>query len=312
MMGDSGLHCGPIFIGGMERSGKTYMRLMLSTHPNFVISRRTNMWPSFYNKYGELKHRENFERCLEAMLRQKHIHSLQPDAGRIQRDFWQGPPTYSRLFALIHEQYAEKKGKRRWGDQTELIERFAGPILAAYPHARIIHLIRDPRDCYEAALSEKPGRRGRVGGATARWIYSTNLASHNQQSYSDCYKVVRYESMVMNPEATMGEICQFLGEPYTPSMIAMENVPRFREKDYLAVRPNLNPLTAEFIGRFRRKLSTEDVAFIQKYAGQQMNSHGYLPVPIDLSTLKKLRSLPYWGINVAHMLGWHILKFSRM
>jgi hypothetical protein len=310
-MGDDELHGGPIFIGGVERSGKTYMRLMLSAHPDIVVSRRTNMWPDFYNKYGDLGRLLNLERCLEAMLRHKHIRSLGPDADRIRRDFWQGFPTYGRLFALIHEQYTETVGKRRWGDQTELIEQFAGPILTAYPDAKIIHLIRDPRDRHEAALSEKSRRRNGVGYTTARWLYSANLACRNQRNYPSGYKVVRYESMVLRPEETMAEVCQFLGESYTPAMISMESAPRFKNKRHPDSEPGSSPLSAEFIGRFHSGLSGSEVAFIQKYAGRQMSDYGYRPVVDCFSPLKKLRHIRYWSVNMARMAGWYALKSIR-
>ena len=75
---------GPIFIGGLSFSGKTQLRLLLGTHPNIVITRRTRMWTRFYGRFGDLSRPENFERCLEAMLRNKHICALNPDPARIR------------------------------------------------------------------------------------------------------------------------------------------------------------------------------------------------------------------------------------
>jgi hypothetical protein len=109
---------GPIFIGGPDRCGKTTLQAFLSSHPNIAIPAvGSNYWTYFYGQYGDLSKPENFKRCLDAMLKYKHALFLKPDADRIRREFWEGEPTYARLFALFHQHYAEREGKPV-GDQT--------------------------------------------------------------------------------------------------------------------------------------------------------------------------------------------------
>src|SRR5690606_19411988 len=129
-----------------------------------------------------------------------HVQYLNPDPARIRREFWQGEPTYARLFALLHEHYAEQQGKARWGDQTGLLECYADLLFAADPRAKMIQMIRDPRDRYAASLIRSPEGKGRAGGATARWLRSVRLAERNRRRYPDRYMVVRYESLVTQPE----------------------------------------------------------------------------------------------------------------
>jgi len=141
---------------------------MLASHPHIAMSRRTNLWPKFYQRYGDLSRTDNFQRCLKAMLQYKHITSLKPDADRINTEFQQGEPTYARLFALFEQHNAERLGKPRWGDQTELIERYTDPIMNAYPSAKFIHMIRDPRDQYLSPVYlADPGVKERE----CRWSY---------------------------------------------------------------------------------------------------------------------------------------------
>jgi hypothetical protein len=302
---------GPIFIGGLGRSGKTYTRLMLAAHPGLAFSKRTQMWTRFYDQYGDLAQANNFERCLNAMLRHKHIRSLEPDAGRIRREFSQGSPTYARLFALIHEHHAERQQKRRWGDQSEGIERFAGLIIAAYPNARMIYMARDPRDRYEAMLTQRPQTKGKVGAATAQWLHSVSLAWRNQQKYPGQFQIVRYESLVLQPEETLDGICRFLGEAYLPSLVAMEDAPRFRRADEARRRPGVSPLSADFIGRYRTGLSPYEIAFIQQYAARYMQLYGYALEPIRSERGRSVRFHPlHWLTDTAHLLGWRVLSMS--
>jgi hypothetical protein len=132
----------PIFIGGLDRSGKTYMRMMLSRHPKLFFSSRTNLWTHYYNRYGDLKRESNLQLCLADFAKSKHIRSLNLDFVRLKLDLGTGPVSYGRLFALIHEHHAEAIGKARWGDQTEFIERQTDKIFLAYPDAKYSHAAR--------------------------------------------------------------------------------------------------------------------------------------------------------------------------
>jgi hypothetical protein len=304
--GNNSLEQGPIFIGGPNRSGKTYMRLMLSSHPDIIISRRTNMWTDYYNKFGDLSQGNNFENCLAALIDNKHIRKLEPDPDRIRTEFWQGSKTYAGLFELIHVHYTQRIGKRRWGDQTEMVERFADPIFASYPNARIIHMMRDPRDRFEASLTKK---RNNLGEASAKWLFSASLAKHNQQKYSDRYKVVLYESMVTRPEKNLKEICEFLQEMYTPSMLTMGEVPRFQKRMDAPNRSDGSPLSIDYIGRYQQYLPKRDIVFIQRYSGRVMRAFGYHPTPSRMLPLESFRYfLLDWPVYLGRMAAWFLLK----
>jgi hypothetical protein len=211
------------------------------------------------------------------------------------------------LFALFNQQYAEKQEKSRWGDQTGLIERYADQVFKAYPGVKMIHMVRDPRDRYEASLALHPKGKGRVGGATARWLYSVNLALRNLKHYPNSYKIVRYESLVCEPEKTLQEICTFLGEEYTPALLTMEGAPDFREKVRRGAYGNSGPelISKEFIGRYRKSVSKEEIAFMQRHVGRQMVNNGYSLEPIHFSIYESLKYfLSVWPLNIARMFTW--------
>jgi hypothetical protein len=222
---------------------------------------------------------------MAAMLRYKHVRFLDPDPDRIRAEFDEGPPTYGRLFSLFLIHYAEREGKPRWGAQTGLVERYADHLFEAYPGVKVIHMIRDPRDRYEASLALWPDGRGRAGGAAARWRYSVRLAERNLRRHPGEYKVVRFEDMVMHTEEVVREVCVFLGESFVPEMLGMPAARKHREM--LAARagraPADGPLSNEFIGAFRARIPRREIAFIQLQAGRLMRAYGYPPDRLDLS-----------------------------
>ncbi len=220
----------PIFLAGIERSGTSLMYALLASHPAIAMTRRTNLWTYFYNQYGDLSVRENFERCLATMMRYKRLQKLEPDPERIRDEFLKGEPSYPRLFSLLEEHFAEKQGKNRWGDKSLNTERYADEIFSAYPGAKIIHMMRDPRDRYASAAKRWKNMKGKAGAGTAMWLQSTNLARRNQALYPQQYKIVRYESLVTQPEKIMQDVCAYIGEEYDAQMLNMKGSPRLLEK----------------------------------------------------------------------------------
>jgi O-antigen/teichoic acid export membrane protein len=302
---------GPVYIGGLDRSGKTTLAAFLTSHPNVDIpDAGSNLWTYFYDRFGDLAQPANVERCLGTMLRYRHVAVLDPDPDRIRREFAAGPPTYARLFALVHAHHAERAGKARWGTQTGLVERHADAVFAAYPGVRIIHMIRDPRDRYEASRALWPGGKGQAGGATARWVYSTRLARRHLRRHPDGYLVVRYEDLVLRTDDTLRRVCRFLGEAYDPAMLGMPDAPERRAR--LASRlvtatttaPD-PPLSSAFIGRFREHVAGADVAFIQLHARRLMREYGYGPVPLGWGARDWARFATWtWPGQAGRMVAW--------
>lgn len=299
---------GPIYIGGLDRSGKTTLAAFLTSHPSIAIPAvGSNMWTYFYGQYGDLARSDNLDRCLEAMLKYKHVRYLAPDPQRIRREFEAGPATYGRLFALFLIQYAEKEGKPRWGAQTGLIERYADQLFDEYAGLRVIHMIRDPRDRYEASLSRWPEGKGRAGGAVARWRYSVKLGERNRNRYPGAYMLVRFEDLVANPIDTVEEVCEFLNEPFHPPMMEMGEAPTLRVKLGMSETPDgtLPPLSTDHVGRFRSRVPARELAFIQSQAGSLMEHFGYEKIEDELTLGDRLIFAGYeWPNQAARMLAW--------
>jgi hypothetical protein len=290
---------GPIFVGGASRSGKTLMRWMLTSHSRIAVTRRTELWPRFYEQYGALADDRNLERCLQAMVARRQIAVLEPDVERLRRDLSRRDRTYAQLFALIHEHHAERCGKARWGDQTPSIERFTDQLMSEYPAAKVIHLVRDPRDRHEAVLARGRHRPGAVGRSTAGWLLSAELARRNTARYPDAYRVIRYETLVRRPDETMRDVCEFIGEAFEPQMVSMPAARRYDAER--AAAPDGNPLSTAYIGRYRERLSRPDLAFIQAHAGAAMDDFDYRVDALRLTTTERLRSAAVWPLNLIGM-----------
>jgi hypothetical protein len=300
---------GPIFVGGLERTGTSLLYALLASHPNLAMTRRTNWWTYFDGRYGNLADDANLDRCLAAMMRYRRHRKLEPDRDRLRDEFRAGERSYCRLFALLEEHHAERVGKRRWGDKSLHTERYVERVLECFPDARILHMVRDPRDRYASALKRWKSNRGGVGSATAAWIASVRLGERNETRYPDRFRIVKYETLANDPEATLRDLCAFIDEPYDPAMLAMGGASDFREAGGNSSfgRFAAGHVSTASIGRYRKVLSESQVAFVQSVAGRVMAAHGYEVSPVSLPGFQAYRfRLLDRPTNTARMAAWRL------
>jgi hypothetical protein len=298
------METGPIFIGGLANTGKTELRLMLEAHPHLCFTRRTYMWTRFYERFGDLGRPENLEKCLTAMLAHEPIRQLQPDLARIRAEFAQASPTYARLFGLFHAHHAVRMGKPRWGDQLGHVEQFAAPIFDAFPTARMIHMVRNPRHVYEEAMARHRQRKGKVGWTTADWLSSVGAGKENLARFAGRYKMVRYEALMAQPEQTVREICHFIDEDYHPEMLAAA----------VTDKPKKNPgqKAGGDAPQPNARMSPGEVAFMRTYASRDLHALGY-SLDGDKLSLRDwlLFLLVDWPANRAAMAAWRTANPGR-
>ena len=304
----------PLFIAGPDRSGTTLMYALLASHPDVSMVRRTNMWRYFHGRYGDLARPANLERCLDAMVGYRRMRHLQPDPERIRREFLEGPQTYGRLFGLFHQHNAERVGATRWGDKSLHTEHSADRVFAEFSNARIIHMVRDPRDRYASVRARNGQELSRVGAATGRWLASARAGRRNQAHYPGRYLIVRYEDLAQAPDPTMRQVCAAVGLEYTPGLLAMSGAPDHGDGGGNSSFGDLAPgtISTGAIGRFRWAVGPRDVAFIQLMAGRQMAALGYEPARVELTGTGWLRFwLAQMPVDLARMVAWMVLARVR-
>jgi Sulfotransferase family len=306
---------GPIFIAGLDRTGTSLLYALLASHPRIAMTRRTNWWSYFDGRFGDLGDDRNLERCLTTMARYRRHRKLEPDFDRLRRDFVSGPRTYGRLFELLQRQHADRLGRPRWGDKSLHTERYAARVFGSFPDARIIHMIRDPRDRYASVLARwKERARGGVGAATAAWLASLDLAERHERAFPGRYMKLRYEDLAGRPDESLQALCSFIGEPYDPAMLTMAGARDFGSSGGNSSFGQFEPgrISAASIGRFRQVLRPADVHFVEAHAARRMLTVGYELEQPPLAARERLRYLVWDRPRAAlFMAGWVLRERVR-
>ncbi|MFA9432478.1 sulfotransferase [Egicoccus sp. AB-alg2] len=290
---------GPVFLAGADRSGIGLLGELLEHHPSFALTRRTDYWTRVVGRYGDLRHRPNLDRLLDEIAADRRLRLLTPDRQRLDRDLAGDEASYVRLFAMLQEQRAARLDRARWGDKSLGNERHADQILGAYPEARMVQVLRDPRDRFASQKYHRGLGRGGLGAGAAMWRDSARRAVHNAIRYPERYLVVHYERLVRDPASVLHEVVTFLGEPASTAATTLAAA----EAD--AAGPG--PLHDRSVGRFRRDLEPSEVAFLELATRPWADRLGY---PTGEKGQDRVRGLRFALAEVprhgAGMLAWSL------
>jgi hypothetical protein len=101
-----------------------------------------------------------------------------------------------------------------------------------------------------------------------------NMNLHTLMKWESRYLLVRYEDLVRHPEEHLATICAHLGLPYEDGM----RDPAKRSPE-LTMIPHLkkleNPISSEWIGAHRSRLSTDQIRSFEKQAREALITFGY-------------------------------------
>jgi hypothetical protein len=173
--------------------------------------------------------------------------------------------------------------KQRWGEKTPDHAFFAETLLAWYPGATVIHILRDPRDVV-ASLMDMPSFPNSALGNANLWINFNRAAI--RASREPGYVLVRYEDFVAHPERELRRLCDFIGESFSDQMTTPK-------PDPTADRPWFQraegPITSSRVEIWRERLSERDAGLVEWYIGSEMEAFGYEraatpPSPVEIAS----------------------------
>jgi len=277
------------FIVGSGRCGSTLLRLMLDSHPELAVPDETHFVPQLARlaasgaNVGQLADAlcantrwANWGIRREALL----AHATGPDASPLVA-----------LLRAFYECYANRFGKRRYGDKTPPYVFEMPLVRQIFPDARFVHLIRDGRDV-ALSMREKAWWGPKSMAETAAWWTHTILTARAHGSGAPDYLEVRYEDLVQDPEATLRRICAFIELPWTAAMLRyyehagdrLQELTGFRSEtgEYISTERvrDLHTLTREppdpsRIGAWRTGLDSSEVRQFELLAGPLLGELGY-------------------------------------
>lgn len=310
----------PIFVVGNSRSGTTMVGRALGRHPLVFTLGEIHFFEQLWSA-GDRDRLPGPEAarlaarliCIQrdGYLRQKDPARFRAEARRLLPSDPSASPDAAGVFVRFLLGEAERHGKTIPCDQTPRNVFYIGEILRLYPRARVINLVRDPRD---VLLSQKRKWKRRSLGAkdiplreTLRaWanyhpiltskLWTASVRAADRFAGHERVLALRFEDLLADPEGELAKTCGFLGIPFKQSLLHVPQVGSSSGHD----RPDRKGIDPSWAGSWRKGGLTDAELFLcQRVTGPLMRRHGYPVEPVAPNRLRVAVSVLALGPKLA-------------
>ena len=302
----------PVFVVGASRSGTNLVRAILNAHDAIWISGETHYFDDLRPRLpgagrarldGEA--RDRCERYFLALSHRAFGQAGDPDESRLDRD---GLRTLAAELGGTGDAYFEAlcrlraglRGRERWGEKTPRHVYRIDDLLQAFPGAKVVCLVRDPRavvashrDWHGAATRRGVDESAELTADRERTRRSFNVVLMSllwrgvvrasfaaaQKHGAESVRIERFERLAAAPEPEVRELCAWLGLDFRPILLEIPVV----NSSYATAEDGVS---SEPVDRWRGTLSDHEIAVVQSCCGALMDELGYSKAPVSASTAR--------------------------
>ncbi len=313
----------PVFVVGHPRSGTTLVQLLLTAHPDFSSGPETHF---FIHVLAPFEGWENsklspaqLETVFKRLAGKPGIHLDAAFKAALREQAGQGGIAPAHFLHRLMQYFAEQAGKasaRRWVEKTPRHVQYVPQILALFPQAQVINIVRDPRD----VVSSPPRFYESHSVAYRRQVCIERAESWNMMvGLSKTFEgdnrilTIRYEDIIADAEGSLLRMMHFLGEAYRPE--SLEHFAEHYDQVVLPQEEVRKSLLAvgEIVDRrgiWKRRMSEREARLVELICEPLMREFGYdLTVCASLSEREKQALLRRERASVA--LGYRLYTLSH-
>lgn len=315
-----------LFIVSSGRSGTTLLISILNASQQIHIPYESDFIARAYPFYQQKKH---FGDSDYQKITKLFIQASQPQGWGMTESYLLSylkkskPQTFAEINSAICAAYHGKKGTENslWGIKAPVLIASINRILSVYPSAKILHIVRDGRDVclsyqnIHAKSQVKFGPKGLLANALY-WIDGLRRIE-DARSSKQIYEF-RYEDLLIDPQAELQKICDFIGIEYDEAM----------EQNYYKKGKNQNIDSSKLLQNIHSKVTKKiDSSNTKKYltampklnrfvfeliAAPYLQRYNYcLEFPfLNTFLLSPFRNLIYFGARQTN--NWRYSKRDRL
>ncbi|MDC0311402.1 sulfotransferase [bacterium] len=267
-----------VFVVGVGRSGTSLTQLLLASHPDITFLPEINFIRRFAGKNlltkGCVKDKEQLIRLL---LEDEKVQRLpfcyrQEIAESIRSD---NPEKVFLNSILNNEQFS--KSNYIGIKDARLIEH-GTTLLNTFKNARIVHVYRDPRDVLASKKKAAWSRDNSLWRNLASGRIQLDAISKTRNSdFSHRLFDIKYEDLLMAPEANLRKLCSFLQIEYTSEMLDFHhNTSGLVFQDEMQYKKNLlNPLMKNNAGKWKSQLTDFEIIAVEALFAKELTRFDY-------------------------------------
>lgn len=270
-----------IFVTGVGRSGTSLLQSILNAHSRLRALPETK----FFKKYVL----PEFVGGQPSTKSNRIIQELRGDTGFaltgvIGEELLRTPQvmeagTYLKVYEGLLTGYLESKDEVQFVvDKDPLFVNFPEIMEQLFPGARLIQIIRDPRD---VILSRKKSGWGK-NEPFLKHLYATRFGLANsfhlgKTYFKDTFYALKYEDLLLQPAATVKALCDFLELPFESEMLAYyKSSDALFDENRETWKKNIKqPIIKDNSNKWKKELSRREICLIEHFLQQDFEQLGY-------------------------------------
>jgi len=151
---------------------------------------------------------------------------------------------------LVASNFLTQFRRRAQGHLVFNIHRNLDKISALFPDAKIIHIIRDPRDVARSCIDM--GWAGNTYFGIDLWLETETSWDYFKSIFNkNNVMELFYEALISNPAEQLDKVCRFIGVSFSPEMLSYTNRSTYEAPDPSAIQ------------QWKKKLTARDVALVE-------------------------------------------------
>lgn len=202
----------PVFVVGCPRSGTTLLSVLLDRHSELAMTPET----AFYDEIAPALVGTGREAVLGLVARWPRLAELGLRPGALISA--SSDLSRAGLLRSILAQYARRRRKPRCGEKTPQHLWHVPEIFNDFPKARVLCIVRDGRDT-ALSIAAMPWWREGIEAAAQMWLEAERRRQMGEIAYGRRFFTVRYEDLVVQPEAVMRWVMDLLDLSFEQSQL---------------------------------------------------------------------------------------------
>lgn len=283
----------PLFIIGNPRSGTSFLRMMLTSHPDIAIPPESHFFLWLEEKYSNWNEEFDIDQFLDDLYA-----STKFETWNIPRIILKGriielrPRDYSELIREIYIEYGRLNGKRElryWGDKNKLWKEKLNRVVEIFPDVKFIHIVRDGRDvaCSFKDIAKSnfnskyaPSLPSEIISIAERWKQNISfIENFEKHILPQNFYTISYEALIQRTEKCLSGICDFLEISFSDHMLYYKfsnSSAVFEPSEFMEWKQKLiNPPDVKNIGKYKSQLTELELKEFESIARKQLLKYNY-------------------------------------
>ena len=196
----------------------------------------------------------------------------------------------AHFYQCMLTQYAEQQQKRFFGDKDPKLLEYVHCLVNDFPRAKIIHIVRDPRDVIVSRMKADWSKRYvfLLQAMVCSVQLRKGLRKASELSAAQ-YMEIAYEDLLRSPKVILRRVCEFIGVPFDVNMIQYQSAAKkLVSQDELQWKAaTLGPLLTQNTGKWKEELTRFQVLVTERLCIEGLERFSYERSITDVSAFER-------------------------